>query len=168
MKRFIKYLLKDEMPIWLSILLALSAGFGAYFLAPIINKEIGYENSRTAHVTKTVDNLNQKIVELSKSIRYFNDSLFYGKKDIFKRREEVLDKITELQWLLIDVDAVIVRETDQKDRILELQRDLDSLNESVQNAKTPEDQENVITDMRRTAGHARALVMELYVAAKLK
>lgn len=167
MKRLKDYLLKDEMPIWLSLLLAVSAAAGTYIIAPLINQEIEYQTNRSEHVSKTVNGLNERIVELSKSVRKFNSDLFYQKASTPKSREEVLDRITELQWLLIDVDAIIDREVGKGKAVDDLRSDLERLQEAVQNGKKPEDQETVIDAMSASARQAQNVFHELYAAARL-
>lgn len=168
MMRFLRYFLKNEMPIWLSIALAAGVGIGAYFLAPVINKEIAYDNARAAHVAKTIDLLNEKVITLAKSVRSFNKSLFYGRGDIDARKDIALDSITELQWLLIDVDSVLERENTKRVHVHVIKNDLARLFKVIQNAKDPEDQERVIEQMDITARNASYLISDLYVAAKLR
>lgn len=167
MQKLGQYLLKDEMPIWLSILFALAAGVGTYFIAPLINQEIEYQNNRSQHVSTTVSELNSKVVDLSKGVRRFNESLFYERRDTSEERHVVLDKIVELQWVLIDVDTIIARENSDSRSVEALQNNLDLLYEEVQNAGDPADQENVIKAMAETARGAQSVIVDLYSAAKL-
>lgn len=168
MKRFWEYFLRNEMPIWLSIVLALAAGIGAYFLAPVINQDIEYENNRVEHVSSTVNSINQRVVDLSKGVRHFNRSLFYGDEKLPESREVVLDQITELQWNLIDVSTILDREQGGSTSVDELKFHLNALYEAVQNASEPEDQEKVIVEARLVAEFSQAMLDDLYYAARLK
>lgn len=156
------------MPIWLSILFAISAAAGAYFLAPTINQEFEYQNNRVEHVSKTVGRLNADIVALSQSTRAYNESLFYQRDDLLIRRSEALDKITELQWRLIDVSTIIGREDGDVGSVVSLQSDLTALFEVIQNSSSPEEQEAVISAVVKMSQSAENVLHELYGAARLK
>lgn len=162
-----EHLKKDEMPIWLSLLLAFSAGAGTYVIAPLVNEEFEYQNNRTEHVSKTVDNFSDRFLDLSRSIRKFNDSLFYEQNDLGEKRSEALDKITELQWSLIDVKTILNREEVSDSSIVELQNSLQELGKSVTNARRPVDQEDVIRKMEGAAADSQEVLSSMYKAARL-
>lgn len=163
----VRYISRDEMPIWLSILLAVSAALGTYILAPIINEDFEFQKNRSAHVLSTVTDMNKDITDLSKNVRKFNDSLFYKKADLGDRRSDALDKITEIQWKLIDVGVVIKRAHGDVDSIPKLGMDLETLQRSIIESTKPEDQEKVIVAFGRVSSTSRTAINALYSAARL-
>ena len=163
----LNYITRDEMPIWLSILFAAFAAGGTYFLAPVINQDLEFQKNRSAHVMSTVNDVNSEIVQLTKDVRTFNESLFYEEKNVRSSRGALLDQIAELQWHLIDV-GIVIRRAGSDDRCVgEMKTSLDNLRLSAVEAQKPEDQESVIGAYRKTAGSSERCLQVLYGAAKL-
>ncbi len=164
---FFRYISRDNMPIWLSVLLAASAAVGTYIVAPILNQDFEFQKNRSAHLLQTVSELNKLSVDLAVDVRQYNESLFYGKESLTERRGALLDKITELQWRLMDVNVIIDRAGGNVKSVSTLTVKLDRLRSVVMEAKSPEDQELVIASSIEVASASRSCVIELYKAANL-
>ncbi len=156
-----------EMPIWFSLVLAALAAGGTYVLAPIINQDLEYQKNRSTHVLNTVQQLNKLNIDIAIQTRIFANSLFYRRADIPANRELLLNKITEFQWHLIDVDTVLKRNNGNELCAIKLDRDLDSLRRITKAAENPIDQEVVIYATAVIAKRAKECSTTLYTAANL-
>ena len=161
------YVLRDEMPIWLSIIFAVSAAAGTYFIAPLINQDFEFQKNRSTHLMDTVKSLNSDIIELSVSVRRFDEELFYDTPSRSNFKGPLLDKISELQWKLIDVGVIIRRSKADDKCVRDLKTGLDKLRVSVVEARKPEDQENVIERHLAAARTAEDCLKVLYSASQL-
>ena len=155
------------MPIWLSIGLAVSAAVGTYILAPIINEDFEYQKNRSTHLINTINDVNKDIIDLSTSARKFNNSIFYHDEDLLENRSDTLDKITELQWRLIDVGVILKRNRYSNESVDSLSHSLDVFRAEVIEAQKPEDQEKVISSFSIVASNAKLMVNTLYMAARI-
>lgn len=166
-KAVVSYIAKDEMPIWLSIVLVISAGVGTYYLAPVINENFEFQKNRSTHLINTIDELNKAVVSLSVATREFNDALFYNKKGIVQIRGAALDKIAELQWRLVDAEVVISRVSTNDDSTKSLSNALMILQNSIIEARHPQDQEKVADAHAAVVVKAKHCMMTLYRAANI-
>lgn len=166
-KEFCKYVAKDEMPIWLSVVFAVSAALGTYYLAPVINEDFEFQKNRSTHLISTVNDLNKSVIDLSVATRKFDDSLFYGNSDLRQKRGVLLDKIAELQWRLVDAQVIIQRVKPNDNSITRLSASLNKLQNAVLDAKLPKDQEKVAEAHVGTVQSAKDCMISLYDAAKI-
>lgn len=163
-----RFVSKTEMPIWLSVSLVIAAAIGTYVFAPKVNQTFEFQKNRSQHILSSLNDLNGAIIELSVAVRKYNDSLFYSRNDATDRRGDVLDKITELQWRLIDA-SVIMRRSGGSGRPLEQLKDrLSELRAVIIEARRPEDQELVIRHHNAVSNAARTAIIALYTAANLR
>lgn len=163
-----RFLSKTDMPIWLSVILAVAAAVGTYIYAPKINQQFEYQKNRSQHVLGTLNELNRSMVDLSVSIRKFNESVFYSRNDIAQKRGETLDDIAEMQWRLIDSSVILHRSGVNGSSLRELRDRLSNLRAAVIEAQRPADQETVIAAHEQVATAARAAAIALYTAANLR
>lgn len=163
----LKYIARDEMPIWLSLVLAISAGLGTYYLAPIINESFEFQKNRSTHLISTIEEMNKSVVALSVASRKFNDALFYKQKDVVNRRGAVLDQIAELQWRLVDASVIIRRVYPKDTTTFKLSTELMKLQRAVVSAQKPEDQESVADAHVAVTKAAESCMVTLYTAANL-
>jgi hypothetical protein len=166
-KSVLSYISQDKMPIWLSILLAVSAGMGTYYIAPLINESFEFQKNRSTHLISTIEELNKGVVELSVSVRKFDDALFYGRDSKGEMRGAALDKIAELQWRLVDAEVIINRVYPGDKTTTTLSSELMVLQNTIINAKKPEDQENVAVAQVRVVAAAKQCMITLYRAANI-
>lgn len=166
-RAFGSYVARDEMPIWLSLSLAIAAAAGTYFLAPIINENFEFQKNRSAHVMQTVNSINGDFVEITKLTRKYNDNLFYQSSKLSDSRGALLDKVSELQWKLIDMGVVIKRSGASDQCVINLKKSLDLYRVEVLESRTPKDQERVISKYLSVADSGRACLTILYDSAKL-
>lgn len=164
---FAQYLLRDEMPIWLSLSLAFFAAGGAYLLAPLINENLEVQKNRSSYVVSTISDTNRDFVELTKNIRRFNDALFYKAADISSRRGDVLDKIAEIGWKTVNIETIIRRSGNSTQCVGNLNASLAKLKSEVVAARIPEDQEIVIAEYGNTTKIMKNCLLILYSAAEL-
>ncbi|MGR6328000.1 hypothetical protein ACU5AX_02940 [Sphingomonas sp. XXL09] len=166
LKSALKYVAKDEMPIWLSVALAVFAAVGTYYVAPLVNENFEFQKNRSAHLLSTVDELNKGVVDLAISVRKFNDALYDGglKKS---RRGDALDKIAELQWRLVAADVIIRRVYPSDTSTKDFSQALANLQNVIIEAKKPSDQDKVADAYVLTLKKARHCMVILYDAARI-
>lgn len=163
----LQYVARDEMPIWLSLVLAASAGLGTYYLALLINENFEFQKNRSTHLISTIDELNKSVLALSVASRKFNDAIFYHQQDIRTRRGVVLDQIAELQWRLVDAGVIIRRVYPNDSTTNNLSFALADLQKAVMSARKPEDQETVADAHVAVTKAAEKCMVTLYAAANL-
>lgn len=166
-KATVDYIAKDEMPIWLSIVLAVSAGLGTYYLAPLINESFEFQKNRSTHLISTIGELNKSVIDLSVATRKYNDSLVYKRKNLEENRGNLLDKIAELQWRLVDANVIIRRVYKHDLSTTNLSKALAELQIAVDNSKKPEDQEVLADKHVLVDKAAEKCMITLYEAANI-
>lgn len=162
----IQFFRKTEMPIWLSILLMVAAGYGTYVIAPMINQDFEYQKNRSTHILQTVQQMNKLNVELAIKSRTLSNALFYS-NNFLKEREDLLDKVVEFQWALIDIDTVLQRNVPGDNCVKNIDRNLSDLKRIAYLVRNPEDQEYVNFAAAVAARNAKECAARFYQAAKL-
>jgi hypothetical protein len=163
----VMYIGKDAMPIWLSVVLAISAAAGTYWIAPLINQDFEFQKNRSSHLLGTVSEINKDMVLLVVDVRKFNNSLFYEHRSLSLSRGNLLDQITQVQWRLLDVKIVIDRAKADSSCVGRLSNNLANLDRAVKEASKPEDQESTIAASLKASKEAQSCLMVLYKAAQL-
>jgi hypothetical protein len=165
---WLSFLGKEHMPVWLSIILLGLTAWGTYELAPKINKRIQIDNNRSTYIGATITNFNTTSVELLKSTRRFNRALVVRDRGLEGTRGDVLDRITEMQWRLIDVGVVFEHSGEGRARVALLSSAIRRLGSAVNSAREPADQEAVLEASSAVGSTARGTVAALYDEADLR
>jgi len=165
------FLFKDNMPVWLtilaSIIAAVSAAFGTYLIAPAINRQYQIDEARSVHVSKTTQDLNAEIITLSQKIRRLNDALVNETGEVASIRQDCLDQITKLQWMLVDLN-VILKSEDDKNSVRRLSNSIDKVKNALDNSVDADAEPILLNAMRDLGNETRDVLDRLYVAAALK
>lgn len=159
------------MPVWLTIIVSavasVVAAFGAYWLSPVINRQFQIDEARSVHIAKTTDGLNEEIIALSQKVRRLNDALVNDPKNVPTLRDDSLDLVTKLQWMLVDLRVVLKSDGD-REAIIKLKNALMALGNTLNHASKPEDSEKVLKAMEGLARETRDVLDRLYTTASLK
>src|ERR1700753_1203143 len=86
----------DKMPVWLTLVLTISAAVATYYVSPSINRQFQIDAAKSAHLTKTTEQLNSEIILLSEKVRRLNSAFLNDPADAPTVREDCLDLITQL------------------------------------------------------------------------
>lgn len=159
------------MPVWLTIVASTFAGVaaavGTYYIAPAINRQYQVDESRSQHVAKTTESLNQEIIELSQKIRRLNESLVNGSKSAPAIREDCLDLVTKLQWMLVDLRVVLKSDTD-REAVGRLGKAIAAVKTALDRSVDARAQPQLLNAMRALGEQTRDVLDRLYVVASLK
>jgi hypothetical protein len=165
------FLLKEGMPVWLtiiaSVIAAITAAVGTYYIAPAINRQYKIDEARSTHVADTTQKLNEEIITLSQKVRRLNDSLVNETADAATLRQESLDQITKLQWMLVDLNVILKSEDDRaavEKLAAAIARVKDALDQSVDARAQP----RLLVSMRDLGEATRDVLDRLYGVAALK
>lgn len=165
------FLLKDTMPVWLSILASIlaagSAAYGAYKLAPAINREYQIDEARSSHISRTTDSLNLEIIGLSQKVRRLNDALANNAESATDVRQDCLDLVTKLQWMLVDLNVILKSDKDKK-RVGILAEKIDGVKAALDRPLDEKTQDINIEAMKELGEHTAIVLDRLYVASSLK
>ncbi len=165
------FLVDDKMPVWFTILASIAAGLiaaaGTYFIAPAVNRQYQVDESRSAHIAKTTESLNEEIIELSQKIRRLNDALVNSPDKVADTREDCLDLITKLQWMLVDLRVVLKTEQDRA-AVKKLEVSIDGVKKALDQSVDARAQKQLLLSMRALGEQTRDVLDRLYVTASLK
>lgn len=165
------FLFKDSMPVWLTILASVLAGasaaLGTYFIAPAINRQYQVDQARSEHVAKTTSELNSEIITLSQKVRRLNDALVNNNTDSAALRQECLDQVTKLQWMLVDLRVVLKGEADRQ-AVKRLSTAIDGVKNALDLSVDARAQSALLGAMRELGTQTRDVLDRLYVVASLK
>jgi hypothetical protein len=164
---WLSFLGKEHMPVWLSLLLLCITAWGTYELAPKINKRIQLDNTRATYVGTTITSFNTNSVELLKATRRFNSALATS-RNVQESKGVVLDRITEMQWRLMDVGVIFEDSPAGRAHVSELSSAMRHLGDAVSGARSPSDQQQVLQASGQVAATARETVAALYDEAELR
>lgn len=167
LRRWVPVLFEKEMPVWLTIVASLVAAMGAYYISPAINRQFQINDARSAHLSRTTDNLNEEIIALSTKVRRLNEALVNDPTKAQDLRGDCLDLVTKLQWMLVDLRVVLV---DREDRAA-----VDRLANAIGGVKAALDiaidkraQPKLLLAMRELGEQTSDVLDRLYVKASLK
>ncbi|MFT8588782.1 MAG: hypothetical protein ABF713_07135 [Acetobacter orientalis] len=168
------FLLDSTMPVWLTILLSIVAGFtasvGTYFLAPEINAKYQENQTKETHIAESTKSLNDEIIILSQKIRKLIEVLEDDKrssKEIVKVKGDCLDSITKMQWQIVELSVLITRK-EGVDYIKNLSSSIEELREEIIFSKGPSDEEKIIQKMKKIEQNVKGVLNQLYILAKLR
>lgn len=165
------FLFEDKMPVWLTIVASVFAGVaaaaGTYLIAPAINRQYQVDEARAAHISRTTLALNSEVIALSQGVRRLNEALVNRQADVPKAKDECLDLVTKLQWMLVDLNVVLKSENDRK-ALSELSRSIDDVKQALDRSVDASAQPELLRAMRTLGQQTREVLDRLYVAASLK
>lgn len=167
LEKNLPFLFKETMPVWLTILVSISAAVATYVFAPAYNRQFAIEDVRSAHLTKTTDQLNSDMIELSQSIRRLNSSFANNDGKSAEIRESTLDVITKIQWRLVDIRVILSSESDKK----LVKRYADDLSNLKKQIDSPGDQQypnRILGAMSHLAESTQSVLNRLYLRASIK
>ncbi|HEX4738679.1 MAG TPA: hypothetical protein VH331_14070 [Allosphingosinicella sp.] len=155
------------MPVWLTIVASVAAGVGVYFVSPAINRHFEVDKARSEHLSHTTNDLNDQIIQLSQKVRRLNDALANDSKDAPVLRQDCLDAVTKLQWMLVDLRVVLKTGADLQ-AITKLSHAINSVKAALDNAVDRRAVPQLLLAMRQLGEQTRDVLDRLYVAASLK
>lgn len=167
LRRRCPVLFEDKMPVWLTILISLSAALAAYLISPAVNRQFQIDATRSTHVATTTENLNKEIILLSEKIRRLNSALVNEPKAAPAIREDCLDLITQLQWQLVDL-RIVLTNADDSAAVNGLASSLTDVKTALDSAVDASAQPKLITAMKGLGEQARDVLNRLYTKASLK
>lgn len=157
----------NDMPVWLSLILALTASVGTYFLAPNITRRLEIGKARSGHVISAINEINKVVVSLNKSIRAFIFSFRVDENAVEEKRSLVLDHVTELQWRIIDL-KVILRKCGDTALLEGLGQKIEHLRQAVNELKTASNQDGLLAKVSAVSEDLKLILDRLYKEANLK
>lgn len=161
------FLFKDTMPVWLTIVVSISAAYATYVFAPAYNRQFVIDEVRSSHLAKTTDQLNADMIELSQSIRRLNSAVVNRSANAIKEREQSLDIITKIQWRLVDVRVILDSSQDRK-TVTQHAKNLNGLKLALDSQGDADYLRRVRTSMEALAISSRKVLSQLYRRSSLK
>lgn len=165
------FLVDDKMPVWFTILASIMAGSvaaaGTYFIAPAVNRQYQVDEARSAHIAKTTEGLNEEIIALSQKIRRLNDALVNNPSKAADAREDCLDLVTKLQWMLVDLRVVLKTDQDRA-AVKNLEASIDGVKKALDQSIDARAQKQLLLAMRALGEQTRDVLDRLYITASLK
>ncbi|WP_299192018.1 hypothetical protein [uncultured Erythrobacter sp.] len=159
------------MPVWLTLVLSviasLVAAAGTYWLAPAINRAYQVDEVRSAHLADTTNSLNSQIIELSQQVRRLNDAIVNQTDEVGPIRQDALDSVTKLQWMLVDLRVVLTSENDRQE-VQELGNSIDEVKQALDAVGREDGQRRLLAAMRSLGEDTREVLDRLYRRSSLK
>lgn len=164
---FVRTLTENEMPVWLSLSLAILAAIGTYFLAPRITRRLEIGKARSAHVISAITAINVVVIDLNKKIRSFLHAFRLTPDKVDFYRADILDLVTELQWRIIDLKVILKKKNDGP-MLDGLGDKVEDLRKSIVKLEAQGDQESVLTQVANVSEDLKNILDRLYTEADLK
>ena len=159
------------MPVWLTIVISALAGVaaavGTYYIAPAINRQYQIDETRSQHLAKTTEALNEEIIQLSQKVRRLNETLVNNPKSASAIREDCFDLVTKLQWMLVDLRVVLKSGAD-REAVGRLGNAIAAVKIALDRSIDARAQPELLNAMRTLGEQTREVLDRLYVAASLK
>jgi hypothetical protein len=164
---WLPWLFKDTMPVWLTIVVSISAAYATYVFAPAYNRQFVIEDVRSSHLTKTTDQLNADMIDLSQSIRRLNGHIVNKSDESIEQREKSLDIITKIQWRLVDIRVILASRKDKK-FVTQYAKDLSDLKMALDSPNDANYLLRVRNVMGKLARSSQAVLSRLYYRSSIK
>jgi hypothetical protein len=167
LKKICPVLFEDRMPVWLTLVLSLSAAVATYYLSPSINRHFQIDEARATHVAKATDLLNSEIIQLSGKVRRLNSAFLNDPNIAASIREDCLDLVTQMQWQLVDLKVVLATEGGVA-AVDKLAKSLTAVKKELDTATGAGSQTALLHAMAELGASAQDVLDKLYIAASLK
>jgi hypothetical protein len=167
LKRHFPVLFKEKMPVWLTIVASLCAALATYIFVPMYTHDVQLEDTRSAHLKQTTDELNESIIDLSQKVRRFDTAIAIHDKSATALHEDCLDLITKLQWRLVDL-RVVLTDPNQEKSVTELSNSLENLRVKLNAPVSPTYLPGIRDGMKRLGNATRNVLNLLYQKASLQ
>jgi hypothetical protein len=159
-------LFDSAMPVWLTLIVGVLAAIGTYFLAPVLNRRIEVDKSKSQHVADSTKSLNENFVDLSCTIRQMISALFENSSYYSEKKESCLDIITVMQWKIVDLKIILrKRDLPLADK---LAKALTELRHEIQTITAESYQDLLLDKLEQTSSIIVSILDRLYKHAKLK
>jgi len=163
-----KFLCREKMPIWLSLILAVITGVvaysGTYFLVPQVNYQLRIQEIRTQYIIENVRAINEDTRTLLSTTRQLAKTILDGSRIDEKNKQDILDDITQLQWRIIDLDLIFSDNAD-KHTIIMYRSSLTELRRSVEKTNKRDDLDDLFKKLENVAVSSYNLLSALYKLA---
>lgn len=156
-----------DMPVWLSLLLALLAGLGTYYLAPRITRRLEIGKAKSEHVIGSIKEINRLIVLINKSIRGFIFSFRLDASSTEEKRSEILDGIAEIQWRIVDLKVILSKRNDSL-ILEELGNKIETLRKEAVSMNSDSNQNDMLNAVGEVSESLKIVLDRLYSEARLK
>ncbi|MFT8736136.1 MAG: hypothetical protein ABF760_01585 [Zymomonas mobilis] len=165
-------MLNDKKPIWVTILFSVItlcvSSYFTYQFAPKLNLKSKIDETRREHFSEITKKLNEEILDLLQKSRHLDEAL--EKNDYIqaeKNRNECLDSINKLQWVLVDIKAQL-RDDLEKSEVNQLGSSLDNLKNTIDLSVKVQNQNDISNAMGDFTVCTKNVLDELYKESSLK
>lgn len=131
-------LIKEKMPIWLTLLLFFFTGIATHWMAPRINQRFEQQRIISNYVIKNLDSFSDLSRTLLSEVTVVSNRLTENGSISLQEKEAVLGAITELQWRSHELD-IIFEGTQNLKALKDYKKHLADLRDAIKDAKEPKD-----------------------------